>query len=233
MIAAAHQPLFIPWIGYFNKISKTDLFVIVDNVQFTTAGWIRRNTIKGTAGAQKIIVPIKEKEHIGQSIKDVLIDNSGGNSNWREKHIRTFTFCYRKAAYFNEIMTFLEKSYSREWKDISNFNIELIRAVCEYLEITTKVIISSESNIQGGKTDLIVDICEKTGADTFILGMGGSSVYADREYMASKGINVIMQEFRHPEYPQLFGDFVPKLSILDLLFNMGRRSKDIVRSCSQ
>ena len=232
MIAAAHQPLFIPWIGYFDKISKTDLFVIVDNVQFTTAGWIRRNTIKGSSGPQKIIVPVKEKKHLGQNIRDVLID-SDGNSNWREKHIRTFAFCYGKAPYFNEVMTFLERTYSRGWKNICQFNIELIHAVCEYLEITTKVIISSENNIQGGKTDLIVDICEKTGADTFMLGMGGSAAYADREFIASKGISVIMQQFRHPEYPQLFGDFVPNLSILDLLFNMGPGSRDIVRSCSQ
>lgn len=230
MIVAAHQPLFIPWIGYFNKIVKADLFVIVDNVQFTTAGWIRRNTIKGPVGPQRITVPIREKKHIGQIITDVLIDNEG-NSNWRDKHIRTLRCCYGRAAYFNDVMTFLETSYSSEWTGLSEFNIALIRAVCEYLDINTRVILSSESNIMGGKTHLIADICEKTGADTFMLGLGGSTVYADREYMASKGIKVVTQEFRHPEYPQLFGDFVRNLSILDLLFNMGPKSKDIVRAC--
>src|SRR4030067_2610795 len=105
MVVAAHQPLFIPWIGYFDKINKVDLFVIVDNVQFTSAGWIRRNTIKRPSGEQKIMVPIKGKKHIGQIIKDVLIDDKC-NPKWREKHIKTFTANYGKAQYFDEIMRY-------------------------------------------------------------------------------------------------------------------------------
>ena len=231
MIVAAHQPLFIPWIGYFNKISRSDLFVIVDNVQFTTSGWIRRNSIKGPGGLQKLIVPIKGKKSLGQLIRDVLIDNKG-NPMWRQKHVKALELNYRKAAFFPEVMTSLERIYSEKWDYLAEFNIALMEFVCKYLEIPTPLVKSSDKRIEGGKTELIVDICEKTGADIFMLGMGGSVAYADAQFIRSKGFELVTQDFIHPTYTQLFGDFVPRLSVLDILFNVGPESATIVkRSC--
>ncbi|MEW6600033.1 MAG: WbqC family protein [Nitrospirota bacterium] len=229
MIVAAHQPLFIPWIGYFDKINKVDLFVIVDNVQFTTAGWIRRNTIKGSLGAQRLIVPVKDKKHTGQLISDVLIDNDS-NPHWRTKHLKTFIANYGRAPYFEQIIDLLNHIYSLEWKSLSRFNIELINGICSFLDIHTQIVFASDKNIQGGKTDLIIDICEKTDADTFMLGMGGSLLYADRALILSKGIKLVSQNFRHPEYRQLYEGFLPNLSVLDLLFNMGPQSGNVIRS---
>ncbi len=231
MLVAAHQPLFIPWIGYFDKINKVDLFVIVDNVWFTSSGWIRRNRIKNSTGVQKLIIPIKRKKHLGQLIKDIEIDNER-NFRWKKIHLNAFLTNYGKAPYFGEIMPILDSIYAKKWDLLCDFNIALIEVVCKYLKIRTELVKSSDIGISGKKTELLVDICQKTGADSFMLGMGGSLVYTDQDYLKSKGINIVMQNFKHPVYSQRYGDFISDLSILDFLFNMGTRSSQIIKESS-
>ncbi len=226
MLVAAHQPLFIPWIGYFDKINKVDIFVIVDNVEFTTSGWIRRNTLKNSQGPTSLFVPVIKKKS-NKLIKDVKIDNVG-NYRWKQKHFDTYKSNYSKSPYFKEIMPQLLQIYEKKFDFLSEFNIELIKYICLYLRIKTKIVIGSDINVCGHKTDLIVDICQKTGADSFMLGVGGSLVYANRDYIESKGIRIIEQNFKHPVYSQRFGKFVPNMSILDLLFNCGPDSRKIL-----
>jgi hypothetical protein len=229
LVAAAHQPLFVPWIGYFDKINKVDLFVIVDNVQFTTSGWIRKNTIRTANGVLQLIVPIVNKKHIGQLINEVKIDNTG-NSRWKRKHLNTFSLNYGKAPYFKEIFENLKLIYDTQFELLNEFNIELIQFICSYLDINTKIIRSSQINAFGQKTGLIIDICKKTGAAAFMLGMGGSREYADRNFIESNFIKIVEQNFKHPVYKQFNGEFISNLSILDLLFNLGQSSKEFFKT---
>jgi hypothetical protein len=228
MVVAAHQPLFVPWIGYFDKISKADLFVIVDNVQFTSYGWIRRNSIKSNLGSQNITVPVvKMKEILAKKINEVKIDNQM-KYKWKKIHLNSYQINYGKAAYFQEVFTLIREIYENPFELLSEFNIELIKFICGYLRIQTKLVLSSELKTSGSKTDLIIDICNKTHATSFILGMGGSRDYADRKKIESNGITILEQNFRHPFYKQLFGEFIPNLSVLDILFNEGPNAAQII-----
>jgi len=223
MLVAAHQPLFIPWIGYFDKICKVDKFVIVDNVQFTTSGWIRKNSIKTPSGVQNITVSIRQKKNLGVLIKDVLIDTN--DFRWKTNHLKAFQFNYGRAKYYNTIMPAVTELYSDECKYLSEFNVKILRYIINIMKIGTEILMGSEIGIVGHKTDLIIDICQKTHADSFMLGMGGSNVYADQQKIASAGIKIVPQNFIHPIYDQLWGPFVSHLCILDLLFNKGAEAR--------
>jgi hypothetical protein len=228
MTVSAHQPLFIPWIGYFDKINQVDLFVFLDDVQFTSSGWIRRNSIKGNNGSQNIYVPIiKIKEMWDKKINEVKIDNQM-DCKWKRMHLKAFQLNYGKATYFEEIFALMIKIYERPYESLSNFNISLIKLICDYLRIETKLVLSSELSIKGSKTDLIIDTCFKTNATSFMLGMGGSRDYADRKKMESAGIKFVEQNFKHPSYNQLFREFIPNLSIIDILFNEGPNASSII-----
>lgn len=220
MVVSAHQPLFMPWLGFFDKINKVDLFVIADDVQFTSAGWIRKNRIKGNNNIIDLIVPIKNKKHnIDKPINVVQIDPS--DKKWRISHLKSFKWHYSNAPYFDLIFNELERIYSQTDYSLCELNLDIIKTVCRLMGITVPIVTTSMIGAVGGKSDGIIDICKKTNADTFLLGMGGSKSYADRGYIESYGIKLLDQEFAHPVYPQLHGDFVPNLSIIDLLFNCG------------
>lgn len=225
MLVAAHQPLFIPWLGYFDKISQVDLFVIVDNVQFTSSGWIRRNTIKAKEGPTTLVVPLShkslsEKQLTEQLINEVIID--GNDKNWKRVHLKRYQMCYGRAQFFSEINPMLKKIYSESYETLCSLNIKLVKEVCSYLNIKTPLITASELKVDGHKTDLIIDICKKTEANSFMLGMGGSRDYAKKDLINSNGIGIVEQNFIHPTYPQLWGSFASHLSVLDFMFNVGQ-----------
>jgi hypothetical protein len=229
MLVAAHQPLFIPWIGYFDKINKVDLFVIVDNVQFTSEGWMRRNVIRGKNNLVSLVVPLyKMKSHWDSKINEIMIDEK--DFRWKRVHLNSLQMNYGRTPYFSQIYPVIKEIYSQQFYHLCSLNIELIKAVCNYLEIRTPLIQSSQLNAVGKKTDLIIDICKKTNANSFMLGMGGSRDYAKRVLIESNGIKILEQDFQHPVYNQICGEFTPNLSILDLLFNCGPASKEILAS---
>jgi hypothetical protein len=233
MIVSAHQPLFIPWIGYFDKINKVDLFVLLDDVQYTSTGWINRNSIKNHLGSQNLSVPIiKKKKTLEKKINEVKIDNKM-DFKWKSIHLKAFQLNYGKATYFKEIFALMKKIYGMPFETLSNFDINFIKLICDYLRIETKLVLSSELGITGRKTDLIIDTCIKTNATSFMLGMGGSRDYADRKKMESAGIKIVEQNFKHPSYNQLFGEFIPNLSVLDLLFNEGPNAASIIANSSK
>jgi hypothetical protein len=229
MLIAAHQPLFIPWIGFFDKISKVDLFIIVDDVQFTSSGWIRRNTIKSSQGPQSIVIPLKKRILLEKRINEIQIDNQM-NAKWKQKHLTTFQLNYGKARYFQDCFGLIKNIYDEPYDLLSEFNIRLIKSICEYLKINTKILTSTEIQAGGNKTELIIDLCFKSQATSFMLGMGASNDYADKKKIESYGITLVNQNFKHPTYNQLFGVFTPNLSILDLLFNEGPNSTEIIKT---
>jgi len=214
-IVAAHQPNYLPWIGFFHKIWKSDLFIILDHVQFTRRGFINRNRVKGPKGAVWLTVPVRV--HGKMRIMDVPIDNS---KDWSRKHASTLRAFYAKAPYFDDVYPVLEEVYEAEWESLAELNIEIIMRIAKLLDLNRQFIRSSTLDPQGKKMEMIIDLCKKVNADIYFSGRGAMK-YQDPNTFKENGIELVYQQFEHPVYPQRFGEFIPNLSIVDMLLNIG------------
>lgn len=221
-IVTIHQPEHLPWLGFFHKISQVDLFVILDSVQFRKNYFQNRNKIRTINGWTWLTVPVKR--NINTLIKDVEIDNS---QNWRRKCWNSIYFAYKKAPFFSEYRNTLKKKYKREWINLCELNILLIKQFLSFLSLKPIILRSSEINVHGKGSELILNICKKVDADTYISGIFGKE-YLKLSDFEEAGIEVVFQEFHHPIYKQLYEPFIPGMSIIDLLFNHGPDSLDII-----
>ncbi len=224
MIVAIHQPNFLPWIGYFYKILKCDTFVFLDNVQYTKNSFINRNKIKTSQGELWLTVPVTFS--FGQKILEVRINN---NSDWRKKHLKTFELNYKKASFFEEIYEMIKNVYYEDdWLYLADLNIALILTISDYLGIKRKFIKASELEAEGKSTELLISIVKKLNGDVYLSGFGGAK-YQEETAFEESGIKLLYYDFQHPIYKQLWGDFIPNLSVIDLLFNCGKDSVNMVR----
>ena len=215
-----HQPGYLPWIGFFDKIACSDIFVLLDNVQYQKNYFDNRNKIKTKKGWIWLTVPVKYR--FGQKLNEVEIEN---NIKWPEKHYKTLITNYSRAPYFSEYFSFFDEIYNkRKWKNLIDLNLTLINYIKEKMGIKTKLKRSSEFKTAGEKGDRILEICQKLKADFYLSGKFGRN-YLDEKKFEEKNIKVDYQEFEHPVYPQIFGDFIPGLSAIDLLFNCGPESR--------
>jgi hypothetical protein len=219
MIVGIHQPQFMPWLGYFDKIIKSDIFIFLDDVQYKKNEWQNRNRIKTAKGAQWLTVPVSF--HFPEKITEVKVNNE---TDWRKNHLSSFTTNYSKAGYYNETLKLFADIYEKEWVSLSELNIAVIMRVIEFLGIKTRTIKSSEITSTGASTERLVSLCKELKADTYLSGAGGKD-YLEESMFTQAGIKVIFQEYSHPAYYQCFEGFIPNLSILDLLFNCGLESK--------
>lgn len=224
MIAAIHQPQFMPWLGYFDKMDRADCFVLLEGVQFKKNEWQNRNRIKGATGPQWLTVPVRFS--FPARIDEVAVNQT---ENWRHRHWQALRTNYAKAAYWREASGFLEDFYRREWQWLVEVNLVSIHWLREVLGITTPLRRSSEMSVSDHPTGRLVDICRQVGADTYLSGRDGQ-LYLELERFAEAGIEVIFQEYEHPTYPQLFGDFVSHLSTLDLVCNCGAEGLSVLKS---
>lgn len=225
MIVAIHQPNFLPWLGYFYKLAKCDVFVLLDNVQYTKNSFINRNGIKTPQGAMWLTVPVKMKGRFGQLIKDVEINNT---IDWRGKHMGSLEANYKKAGFFEQIFQDLKTIYYiDDWNNLCKLNIQLLEWVLPILKWEKELVRASELGVQGESTRLLVNIVKELGGDVYLSGFGGAK-YQEEELFKEAGIRLGYYEFEHPVYPQLWSDFVPNLSIIDLLFNCGPESLDVI-----
>lgn len=219
MKAAILQSNYIPWKGYFDIINDVDIFVILDNVQYTKMDWRNRNLIKTRHGLQWLTVPVQGG--IDQQICDVKIDY---RQNWVRKHTETLRQNYSKSSCQKDFMPLLEASLNKRFSHLSMLNVELIKTISKYLEIDTKFVLSTELTVNGYKTDRLVNICNEIGADHYISGPSAKN-YIIPEKFESSGIQVQYKDYSsYPVYPQLFDTFEHKLSILDLIFNTGKNA---------
>ncbi|MFH1406439.1 MAG: WbqC family protein [Candidatus Omnitrophota bacterium] len=223
MIIAVHQPQYLAWLGYFDKIDKCDKFVFLDDTQFKKNEWQNRNKIKTKDGWQWLSVPILHD--FGQLIKDVKINNK---TNWRHKHLNALVTNYSKAPYFKEYIAFFEDFYSGDWENLSALNIELVKKLCGILGIKKEFVVSSQLALSSKGTEHLLEICKTLGAKKYLSGAGGRE-YLDIAAFRKENIELDFQEFRHPAYAQLHGEFIANLSVVDLLFNCGTRSLEIIR----
>lgn len=223
MIAAIHQPQFMPWLGYFDKIVRSDIFVFLDNVQFKKNEFQNRNKIKTAQGWMWLTVPVlyKYPEHIDE----VKINN---RIDWRKKHVRTLKINYAKTPYFYDLFPEVEQFYIGDWECIAEANRASVLMLLRMLGVHKETeVASSLGDLPEEPSERLAAICESVGADTYLSGAGGRD-YLDLEPFNKKGIRVVFQAFKHPVYLQLYGDFIPNLSLLDLLFNCGPDSLHIL-----
>ena len=229
MIIAIHQPQYLPYAGFFDKIDKADIFVLLDDVQFKKNEWQNRNRIPNSQGWQWLTVPVKYK--FGQKICEIEINNQ---TNWMNKHYQALLTNYNQSPVFKEFQSFFKNVYEKSWRKLSSLNIYLIENLKKFLEIKTDLILSSELGVSGKKTVRLVEICRKLKADVYLSGPGGGS-YLDLDEFKKAGIRPRFQDFHEPVYPQAFPGpgFRQNMSIIDLLFNCGRDSLDVLRGLPQ
>lgn len=226
MRLAILQPGYLPWLGFFEQMYHSDIFVVYDNVQYDKHGWRNRNRIKTSNGAQWLTVPVLTKGQDKPLNRDILIDNK---TNWGKKHLLSLRQNYSKAPCFKEYISFFEDTYSRQWDKLIDLDMHLIRRFAEILGIKSKIVFASSLQATGDAVQRLISICKELGADTFYEGAAGKD-YIDTKVFEKAGITLEFQDYQHPVYKQLYGDFLPYLSIVDLIFNHGSHSLEILGS---
>lgn len=221
-----HQPEHMPWLGLIDKISKADIFVILDTVQFEKNYFQNRNKIKTEKGSEWITVPIKKFKH-NTPIKDIKISY---NEKWENKYLNKIKQHYQKSNYFNEYFPVIRSIIKKKHPYLSELNTELIKQMMQWFEIETKIILSSELKLSPSKTGGLVnyDISKKMNAQIYLSGPTGKE-YLDLTPFNKGKIKVEFHEFNHPEYNQQHKPFISNMSSIDLLFNYGPKAKEVLK----
>lgn len=225
MILTAHQPAYLPWLGLIHKIAISDVYVYLDSVQFEKNSFTNRNKIKTAAGPIWLTVPVLLKDHTKKTIKELEIDNS---KDWCASHWKSIYFNYKKAPYFNKYADFFEDTYKKDWSSLAELGDYMLRWFLKELGVNVRYYKASELNVNEHKSELILEMCKKLDSNLYIFGALGKD-YAKEEDFNKEGVNIYFQDYKHPEYPQLWGkDFLPYMGVLDLLFNCGDKSLKII-----
>jgi len=216
--------MYLPWLGLFDRIYKSDVFVMLDNVNYSKNYFINRNKIKTHNGWTWLTVPIISKGHFGQLISDVKIDNT---KKWQEQHWKSIYYSYSKAQHFKKFENLIKPYYEKDAEYLCELNIKLMLEILKALGIKTKVVMASELKAKGKKEELILNICKDLGATEYLSGPSGKD-YLNPETWDKNGIRLEFQYYSHPVYPQLYGEFMQEMSIIDLMFNCGDESLKIL-----
>jgi hypothetical protein len=230
MIVAAHQPHFLPWLGYLDKMAKADLFVVMDDLQYEAQNYQNRQRVKLADGASWLVVPVEHGAQ-GELVLDKRIDNSGSaRQHWQRRIWLTLETSYRRAPYWSEYCDELHDVFVRRWTRLVELDLHLLDLARRWLRVNVPVVRSSSLGLSGAKTDRLIDLCRKVGASSYLSGSGGSQSYLDVEKMGRAGVGVVWQYFEHPRYPQRYADrgFISHLGFLDLLLNCGPESRNIL-----
>lgn len=225
MIISAYQPYFAPFSGFFAKALRSDLLIIMDRVQFPRATtWLTRNRFKNDQGTLWMTIPVWKKGFGLQRINEVRICHEG---RWARKHLASLKSAYANAPFFEDHVTFLEKIFSERFEKLIDLNLKIVEYLMKHLRIPTKIKLLSKLQIETGEPRLSVEICKKLGATQF-LAQSGAKKYLDQEAFEKADISLKLFNARPPVYPQLWGQFIPNLSVFDLIFNCGPKGHDIL-----
>jgi WbqC-like protein family len=225
MILTAHQPVYLPWLGLFHKIAFADTYCFFDSVQYETRGWNNRNYIKGGTNEKTLLtVPVLSKNHRDKLYTEIRLNNS---ISWQKKHWKAITLAYKKSNFFDLYADDLFLFYQKKWDYLVDLNFEMLVFFLKALGIKTKIVKMSGQEFLGRKSSLILDMCKKLNADTYLFGEQGEN-YADHQLFFENNIDIRFQQYRHPEYPQLQKPFESHLSVIDLLANCGNESLDVI-----
>ncbi len=212
---AIHQPNYLPWLGYFYKISQSDVFVFLDDVQFSNQGMHNYTYLKTSNGPYRLKYPVNQK--FGDDIKQV---SSKDEINWKKKHLDTIASNYKKAPHFEEVFEDYKHILNQEYQDIVDLNTAFILFYANKMGINTQFVRSSELNIESNRTEKIIDICKALGGNVYYSGTGAKAYQTNEEY-DSQGIELRYSVFKPVEYPQLWNEFQSNVSALDYFMNCG------------
>ena len=218
------QPGYLPWLGFFEQLGRVDEFVVFDDVQYAKGSWRNRNRIKTPQGAAWLTVPVRTKGPDFPLICDVRVDNS---RKWAPKHVKTLRQFYSKAPFFKDYAEELFAILERPRELLADLDMELQNWLARQLGVATPVRLSSKINVPGTGEQRLIDIITTLGGTCFYEGEAGRG-YLDPANFTKAGIELVFQEYDHPVYPQLHGEFMSHLSVIDLIFNCGPESRAIV-----
>lgn len=217
MIVAIHQPEFLPWLGLIDKIRQADVTVLLDNVQYEKNYFQNRNRVRTADGWAWITTPVRTRGRFGQAINDVEIDYA---RPWQRKHLRSLVQHYSEAPHFNEFFLEVERIYGETRRLLVDLNIALLEYIVNAFGLRTTLIRASSLPVKGRRSLLLADICATLQAQVYLSGVSGRE-YLDEKAFREAGSVVRYQQFSHPVYPQRYNPFVPQMSSIDLLFNVG------------
>ena len=219
-VVAIHQPNFFPWLGYFDKIARADVFVALDSVQFSKTGgtWCNRVRVLVNSRAVWLTMPVDRGFHGVRTIREMRI----AGSSWRGKLLRTLELAYRRAPYFEEAFPVLEEILGIGAETVAAFNLEGLRRLAGKLELgPAKIVESSSLGATGEATDLLISVVNHVGGTAYLCG-GGAGDYQEDEKFAAAGVELVYQCFEHPTYTQRGeAGFTPGLSVIDALMQCG------------
>jgi hypothetical protein len=230
MIVAAHQPHYMPWLGYLDKLAKADVFVVMDDLQFEPQNYQNRQRLKLPEGPAWLTVPLAHGKQ-SDRICDKRVEQCGNTRHgWQHRHWQTLVTHYGATPYFASYAEELRAVFERPWERLVDLDLHMLELARKWLDIRTPLVRSSELDLRGVKTDRIIDMCKKLGARCYLSGGGGSVGYLDAEAIGRSGIGVIWQQFAHPVYSQRYPrvGFASHLGFVDLVLNCGRASRDIL-----
>ncbi|OGK00604.1 MAG: hypothetical protein A2519_21710, partial [Candidatus Raymondbacteria bacterium RIFOXYD12_FULL_49_13] len=223
---AIHQPQYLAYVGYFHKMALCDAFVLLNDAQYHKNEWQNRNRIKTAQGEQFLTVPVNYS--FPQLLSEVTVDS---RQKWAKKHLAALEMNYSRAPFFKQFFPEIATILSREYHSLSDLNATLIKAIATILGLRCSIVLASDLKIKGHSTQRLIAICKALSADTYLSGPGGKQ-YLDENAFPTAGISLQYQEFTCPQYPQVaFKEqktFIPNLSIIDLLFNCGEKSLEIL-----
>lgn len=221
------QPSYIPWLGYFDQINKADIFVFYDDVLYTKNDWRNRNKIKTPQGTQWLTIPVDTKNRLTNKL---LIKNTRiTDESVLTKHLKIIELNYKRAPYFKKIFPFIENVLNNKYKYLSDLDIDIIIFISKLLGIEkTKFVKSSNIKVlSNNPTDHLIAICNHFKATHYLTGESAKN-YLNEAMFKKSGVILEYQNYKHPRYKQLWGEFIPYLSIIDLIFNEGSNSLKIL-----
>ena len=222
-LIAIHQPNFLPWPGFFHKWMLADTFVLLDTVQYEKNEWQNRNRIRTASGAQWVTVPVNYR--FPQSISEVTI----AGRHWRRKLCNSIEQAYAKAPYFGMYRASLRNVFNQPYRYLRDLNVALIRLIGDAAGCSAPLLLASDMDVETtDPTERLIQLCVAAGGDAYLSGREGRT-YLQREAFARSGLDLYFQQVEAPEYPQLHGEFMSHLSVLDILFNTGADAAGIIR----
>jgi hypothetical protein len=234
MIVAIHQPHFLPWLGYLHRMAQVDTFVLLDHVQFERRNYQNRTMIRMNDEARWITVPVIQHSQ-KERIVDKQVDNRLDGPKWWSPNVfATLRHAYREAGFFGRYAAPLRQLFDTRFERLVDLNQAGLDFLREAFGIRTPLVKSSELAVDGARGDLILNICRAVGADTLLVGFGGSRGYLDADAFARAGVRIAQHQFTHPEHAQCgtkaadAASFLRGLSALDMLFNCGPQSRELL-----
>ena len=220
-IIGIHQPNYLPYFGFFDKMAKSDIFVLYNDAQFEKGGFQHRNRIRIYHGSKWLTVPVEKKKLPLNEIRIKNETTTWKGVNWAKNHFDNIRDNYKNTLYYSEYEENIRRIYEKRYDKLVDLNLELINFLKDAFEIETKIVFSSDLKSTSKATDRLIEIVERLDGNVYLSGTGGRD-YLNVSNFEKKCINLEFQNFKHPVYKQQYNGFIPNMAAIDILFNVGK-----------